>query len=149
MNRVSSSRPSTPTVALAAGLLLLVAGPLRADDVESPRRFTRVRAPDGIQIRRYNKTEGRMPGEKDRVIVSYEGRLDDGTVFDRTRPRRPASFRLDKVVPCWTAALTRLRVGERAEIICPSDTAYGAKGSPPRVPPHARLTFEVEILGIE
>jgi FKBP-type peptidyl-prolyl cis-trans isomerase len=148
VNRVSSSRPSTPAVALA-GLLLLAAAAVRADDVETPRRFTRVRAPDGIQIRRYNKTEGRMPAEQDRVIVSYEGRLDDGTVFDRTRPRRPASFRLDKVVPCWTAALTRLRVGERAEIICPSDTAYGAKGSPPRVPPHSRLTFEVEILGIE
>lgn len=141
-------------LALPVVLLALPPAP-RADDVEAgdgtpvPRLFTRVPAPDGIQIRRYNKTDGKQPGKKDRVLVHYEGTLDDGTVFDSSiRRRRPEVFHLDKVIPCWKVALTRLRVGEKAQVICPPATAYGAKGSPPSVPKFARLTFELELLAI-
>lgn len=137
-------------VAFAASLIALSA-PGSADDVgDPPRRFTRVPAPEGVQIRRFNRTDGAMPGKKQRVTVHYHGTLDDGRVFDSTRKRgRPASFRLDGVIECWQIALTRLRVGERAEIVCPADVAYGAKGSPPAVPGNARLTFEVELIGVQ
>jgi len=86
-----------------------------------------------------------------RVVVHYHGTLADGTVFDTTRRGRghPAQFRLEQVIPCWQEALTRLRVGERAQVICPYEVAYGAAGSPPRIPPRARLTFEVELVGIQ
>jgi len=141
-----------PLLALAA---LLAPSPApRADDLEAtstpaPRRFTRVPAPDGIQIRRYNKTDGPQPGPKDTVLVHYEGTLDDGTVFDSTlRQRRPAALRLDKVIPCWKVALTRLHQGEKAQVICPAEVAYGAKGSPPSIPTNARLTFEIELLDV-
>jgi FKBP-type peptidyl-prolyl cis-trans isomerase FkpA len=140
-------------VALPSALLGLPPAP-RADDVETggaphPRRFIRVPAPDGIQIRRYNKTDGAQPGKKDRVLVHYQGTLDDGTVFDSSlERRRPEVFRLDKVIPCWKVALMRLHAGERAQVICPSATAYGAKGSPPAVPKNARLTFELELLDV-
>lgn len=138
-----------------AGFLLLVAAPLapradaRADETEPPRRFVRVLAPDGIGIRRYNKTDGESPRKKDRVTVHYQGTLEDGTVFDSSvRRGRPASFRLDRVVPCWTEALTRLHVGEKAQITCPPATAYGAKGSPPHIPPNATLVFEIELISV-
>ncbi|HKJ24966.1 MAG TPA: FKBP-type peptidyl-prolyl cis-trans isomerase [Myxococcota bacterium] len=141
-----------PLLALAA--LLSPAPAPRADDVGSAsppvvRRFTRVPAPDGIQIRRYNKTDGPRPGPKDTVLVHYEGTLEDGTVFDSTlRQRRPAALRLDKVIPCWKVALTRLREGEKAQVICPAEVAYGAKGSPPSIPSNARLTFEIELIDV-
>lgn len=115
----------------------------------NPRRFVRVPAPDGIVIRRLNKTDGAKPEKEDRVVVHYHGTLQDGTVFDSSVDRgRPASFSLDKVIPCWTEAITRLRVGEKAEIRCPPATAYGLKGSPPRIPQNATLTFEVELISI-
>jgi FKBP-type peptidyl-prolyl cis-trans isomerase FkpA len=122
----------------------------RADDTEPvQRRFTRVPAPDGIQIRRYNKTDGKSPGKKDRVLVHYHGSLDNGDVFDSSLVRRrPAQFQLEKVIPCWKTALPRLHVGEKAQVICPSAVGYGAKGSPPDIPPHARLTFEIELIEI-
>ena len=113
------------------------------------RRFVRVPAPDGIQIRRYNKTDGASPGKKDRVVVHYHGTLEDGTVFDSSVKRgQPAAFPLKKVVPCWQVALARLHVGEEARLTCPPETAYGAKGSPPKVPPNETLTFEIELIGI-
>lgn len=120
-----------------------------ASEPSNPRRFVRVPAPDGIQIRRFNKTDGPMPDKDDRVVVHYHGTLQDGTVFDSTRERRsPANLSMEQVIPCWKEALTRLRVGEKAELRCPPSTAYGLKGFPPKVPPNARLVFQVEILGI-
>lgn len=133
-----------------------IAAPLAlADDAEPTRpvpvrAFTRVRAPDGIQIRRYNKTSGAQPGKKDRVVVHYHGTLKDGTVFDSSiERRRPANFRMDQVIPCWVEALTRLHVGEKAQLTCPPQTAYGYKGSPPAIPPNATLIFEIELLGVQ
>ena len=113
------------------------------------RRFVSVPAPNGIQIRRYNKTDGKSPGKKDRVVVHYHGTLEDGTVFDSSVNRgQPAAFPMKKVVPCWQEALPLLHVGEEARLTCPPDTAYGAKGAPPNVPPNETLTFEVKLLGI-
>ena len=131
-------------------LSLLVPSAPRADDMEPVRRrFTRVPAPDGIQIRRYNKTDGESPGKKDRVLVHYRGTLDNGDVFDSSfERRRPVQFSLEKVIPCWKVALQRLHVGEKAQIICPAAVGYGAKGSPPDIPGFARLTFEVELIEI-
>jgi FKBP-type peptidyl-prolyl cis-trans isomerase FkpA len=122
---------------------------LAADSAPAPRPFVRIPAPDGIQIRRFNKTDGQMPKRDDRVTVHYHGTLHDGTVFDSSVQRGgPENFDLDKVVPCWTEALTRLRVGEKAEVKCPPRTAYGLKGSPPVIPPNATLTFEIELLAV-
>jgi FKBP-type peptidyl-prolyl cis-trans isomerase FkpA len=147
----------TPTIALACLLSALVAG-ISAPDAaaedsgeteQKPPAFTRVPAPDGIQIRRFNETDGAKPGRSDRVTVHYRGTLENGTVFDSSLARgRPATFPLDRVVPCWTEAVTRLRVGEKAEVVCPPETAYGTRGAPPAVPPNATLTFEIELLGI-
>lgn len=36
--------------------------------------------------------------------------------------------------------------GEKAILTCRSDYAYGANGSPPRIPPDATLKFEVELI---
>ena len=137
-------------VSVLGGATIALAGDDTAVSPARPKRaFVRVPAPDGIQIRRYNKTDGESPEKKDRVVVHYEGKLEDGRVFDSSsRTGNPAVFSLKKVVPCWKEALTRLHVGEKARVTCPPDTAYGAKGAPPKVPPFETLTFEIELVGI-
>jgi peptidylprolyl isomerase len=42
-----------------------------------------------------------------------------------------------------------MRVGERAELVCRADYAYGDAGSPPDIPPGATLTFDVELLEVK
>lgn len=124
---------------------------LEATEAAPKRSFTRVPAPKGIQIRRFNKTDGTIPKRTDRVTVHYHGTLaDGGAVFDSSRERgRPATFPLNRVVPCWTEAVTRMRVGETAEVLCPAATAYGMRGAPPKIPPNADLIFEIELIGIQ
>ena len=83
----------------------------------------------------------------DTVTVSFEGRLDDGTVFN---PRTRATFTLnDSVIPGFRDGVVGMRVGETKTFVVPPEEGYGAN-PPPRsvIPPNAALTFEVELLGV-
>jgi FKBP-type peptidyl-prolyl cis-trans isomerase len=92
--------------------------------------------------------QGAAPKETDKVKVNYTGTLVNGTVFDSSTGRGPAEFPLNGVVKCWTEALQMMKVGGKAKIVCPSEIAYGGRGSPPVIPGNAVLTFEVELLDI-
>jgi len=79
--------------------------------------------------------------------VHYEGKLVDGTVFDSSIQRNePVEFPLNQVVPCWTEALQTMKKGGKAQVVCPSDVAYGERGKPPSITPGSTLSFEIELL---
>jgi FKBP-type peptidyl-prolyl cis-trans isomerase FkpA len=105
--------------------------------------------PSGVVVKSLRAGTGASPTESDTVKVHYEGRLLDGTVFDSSYKRNePASFSLHGVVPCWTAGLQKMKVGEKAQLTCPSEVAYGDQGHPPTIPGGATLVFDVELLEI-
>jgi FKBP-type peptidyl-prolyl cis-trans isomerase FkpA len=52
------------------------------------------------------------------------------------------------VIKCWTEGVQKMHVGEEAQLVCPSDIAYGDHGHPPTIPGGATLVFKVELLGI-
>jgi FKBP-type peptidyl-prolyl cis-trans isomerase len=94
--------------------------------------------------------EGESPAPGDTVRVHYHGTLRDGTVFDSSVERnQPATFNVDRVVPCFSEGLREMKVGGKAKLVCPSETAYGERGSPPRIQGGAALVFEVELLEIQ
>jgi FKBP-type peptidyl-prolyl cis-trans isomerase FkpA len=105
--------------------------------------------PSGLIIRVTRPANGPSPKETDKVKVNYEGRLINGTVFDSSYKRgQPAEFPLNGVIKCWTEGVQKMHVGEEAELVCPSDIAYGDRGHPPTIPGGATLIFKVELLGI-
>jgi FKBP-type peptidyl-prolyl cis-trans isomerase FkpA/FKBP-type peptidyl-prolyl cis-trans isomerase FklB len=92
---------------------------------------------------------GASPKATDAVTVHYHGTLTNGAVFDSSVQRgQPATFNLNQVIPCWTEGLQRMKVGEKARLVCPSSLAYGDQGRPPQIQPGATLIFEVELLDI-
>ena len=92
---------------------------------------------------------GPQPKDTDRVKVHYTGKLRDGTAFDSSVERgQPAVFALNRVVPCWTEGVQKMKVGGKAKLTCPSDLAYGDRGVPGRIPPGAPLVFDVELIEI-
>ncbi len=108
------------------------------------------RLENGAAIKTIQAGEGESPTENDSVTVHYTGTLIDGTKFDSSRDRgQPATFPLARIIPCWKEGLQKMKVGERAKLVCPSDTAYGDNGRPPVIKPGATLVFDVELLGIE
>ena len=105
--------------------------------------------PSGVVIKTLTPGTGASPTATDTVKVHYAGTLTDGTEFDSSIKRgEPAEFAVTGVVPCWTQALQKMKVGEKAKVVCPSDQAYGDGGSPPSIPGGSTLVFEVQLLDI-
>ena len=50
-----------------------------------------------------------------------------------------------KVIRAWDIGVATMKRGELAVLTCRADYAYGPSGSPPKIPPNATLTFEVEL----
>ena len=90
------------------------------------------------------------PKATDSVTVHYEGKLQDGTVFDSSIARgQPATFPLNGVIPGWTEGLQLMKVGDKFKFEIPPNLAYGANSPSPTIPPNSTLIFEVELLGIQ
>jgi len=76
-----------------------------------------------------------------------------GTEFDSSKERGPFKFTLGqgKTIKAYELAVPTMKEGERAEIICRSDYAYGAEGFRKQdgtvvVPPFATLCFVIDLL---
>jgi len=107
------------------------------------------RSPSGIVFIPMTEGTGANPTAESTVRVHYHGTLRDGTVFDSSVDRgEPISFPLTGVIPCWTEGVQKIKVGGKAKLVCPSDTAYGDQGQG-SIPGGAALAFEVELLAIE
>jgi FKBP-type peptidyl-prolyl cis-trans isomerase FkpA len=106
--------------------------------------------PSGVKIVHTAVGSGANPKATDAVKVHYRGTLADGKEFDSSYKRNaPATFPLNRVIPCWTEGMQKIKVGGKATLTCPPASAYGERGAGAAVPPNATLAFEVELLAIE
>ncbi len=106
--------------------------------------------PSGIKIEHLKEGSGASPAASDTVVAHYRGTLPDGKEFDSSYKRgEPIAFPLSRVIPCWTQGMQKIKVGGKARLTCPSDTAYGADGIRGVIPPNAVLLFEVELVSIK
>jgi FKBP-type peptidyl-prolyl cis-trans isomerase FklB len=84
------------------------------------------------------------------VTVHYEGKLTNGEIFDSSiRRGEPTSFGVSQVIPGWTQALLRMKVGDKWQLVIPPELAYGEQGSRPVIGPNETLIFEVELLEVK
>jgi FKBP-type peptidyl-prolyl cis-trans isomerase len=108
-----------------------------------------VKTANGAIVVSLKEGTGASPAATDKVKVHYTGTLVDGKVFDSSRERnQPAEFPLNGVIPCWTEAVQKMKVGGRAKVVCAPGIAYGDRGSPPVIPGNATLTFDIELLDV-
>ncbi len=92
-----------------------------------------VTLPGGLQYQVITEGTGRSPAGIDNVTVRYRGTLVDGTEFDSSYKRgSPSTFRLDRVIPGWTQALTRMKEGGEVEALRPGEARLrpAGRGSP-------------------
>jgi FKBP-type peptidyl-prolyl cis-trans isomerase FkpA len=108
-----------------------------------------VRTASGLVFRSIKEGTGASPGPADTVRVHYRGTLPDGREFDSSHKRgQPAEFPLNRVIPCWTEGLQRMKAGGTATLACPASIAYGDRSVGGIIGPGSTLLFEVELLGI-
>jgi FKBP-type peptidyl-prolyl cis-trans isomerase FklB len=104
---------------------------------------------NGLQYKVLVAGDGEIPEPGDQVTVHYRGRFVDGTEFDSSYDRQaPESFPVDRVIPGWSEALTRMPVGSTWEVVVPPSLAYGETGAADLIGPNATLVFELELIGI-
>ena len=109
-----------------------------------------VKLPSGLIYKTLKPGSGRSPKPTDAVQGNYRGTLADGTEFDASSKHGgPVGFKLNGVIPCWTEGIARMKIGEQARLVCPSEIAYGDQGRLPTIPPGATLVFDVELLQIQ
>jgi len=70
-------------------------------------------------------------------------------VFDSSFAKgQPFATHVDEVVPGWTEALQRMKVGDEWMLYLPPALGYGERGQPPKIPGNAVLVFRVRLLDI-
>ncbi|MCI6159864.1 MAG: FKBP-type peptidyl-prolyl cis-trans isomerase [Prevotellaceae bacterium] len=104
----------------------------------------------GLQYKVLVQGTGEIPTATDEVVVKYEGKLVDGTVFDSSYERKDPTnkFRANQVIKGWTEALTMMPVGSKWQLFIPQELAYGERNAG-KIAPYSALIFTVELLGVE
>lgn len=126
---------------ILSGLVALAATSVQAGAPEQ--------TPSGLIYESLKDGSGEQATPTATVQVNYRGTLADGSEFDSSYKRgQPASFPLNRVIPCWTEGVAKMREGGKARLTCPPAIAYGSRGAGSAVPPNATLTFEVELLKV-
>ena len=142
------------SVRLAAALVLAAgcAAAAHADDsaalAAAAKEPGAVVSASGVVFKSLKEGSGASPKATDTVKVNYRGTFPDGKEFDASKPGDPISFPLNRVIPCWTEGMQKLKIGGKGKLTCPSAVAYGPRGAGGVIPPNATLVFEVELLAI-
>ena len=90
----------------------------------------------------------------DTVLIHYEGYFLNGKYFDSTRRRNePFQFvygQQMQVIGGLEKAIGKMREGDKALVIIPSEQAFGADGSVEGiVPPFTPVVFEIELINVK
>jgi FKBP-type peptidyl-prolyl cis-trans isomerase len=108
--------------------------------------------PSGLayKVVRSGPETGLKPQLSDEVKVHYEGKLENGTVFDSSYERgQPAAMPLRGLVPGWQEALQLMRPGDEWILYVPSNLGYGEEGAGGgQIPPGAPLIFKIELIDV-
>lgn len=124
-------------------LLGLLAAPL------AHAQFAGTTTPSGLVYQSLKEGVGASPAATDTVKVHYRGTFADGKEFDSSYKRgEPTEFPLNRVIPCWTEGVQRMKPGGKARLTCPPSIAYGERGAGGVIPPNATLTFEIELVSV-
>jgi peptidylprolyl isomerase len=107
-------------------------------------------APKDLQGKDVVVGNGQEVKEGDKVAVQYVGVLyKDGKQFDASwdRGKKPFEFTVgqSQVIQGWDQGVPGMKVGGRRVLVIPSDLAYGAAGSPPKIPANSPLVFVVDV----
>ena len=102
--------------------------------------------PSGLQYKVLREGTGKVADVNDEVVVKYEGRLIDGTIFDSSYERNPqtSKFRPNQVIKGWTEALSMMPEGSKWELYIPENLAYGERQAG-KIPAFSTLIFTVEV----
>ena len=143
---MNTSRTAIAALAIAASAAV---SPASSQTTVTQPALKAVTTASGLVYVSLKDGSGASPAATDKVKVHYRGTFTDGKEFDSSYKRgEPTEFPLNRVIPCWTEGVQRMKVGGKASLTCPPAIAYGERGAGGVIPPNATLVFEIELLAI-
>ena len=120
-----------------------------ADAEREVERENQRKIMESLKIEDVRAGTGAEAKNGDMLTVHYEGKLDDGTVFDSSYGREPFTLTLGRgdVIRGWELGLLGMKAGGKRQLTIPPELGYGPNGYGP-IPPNAALHFTVELLKI-
>ena len=102
-----------------------------------------------VQVQTLEAGHGPTIRAEDGVLIEYEGRLENGKVFDSSQGKGPVPLLANQVIPGFAEALSRMQEGGHYRIHIPSKLAYGANPPPDApIPPNADLDYDVKVVKV-
>ncbi|QNE30863.1 FKBP-type peptidyl-prolyl cis-trans isomerase [Sphingomonas sp. NBWT7] len=97
----------------------------------------------GLQYQVLTPGSGAKPTDSDVALVMYEGKLLDGTIFDKSQ--QPTPFPVTGVVKGFSEGLKLMPKGAKYRFWIKPELGYGAETKGP-IPGNSTLVFDVELL---
>lgn len=130
--------------------LLIMKGELMAG-IDAGAVAQKITTETGLEYIDHKIGDGEEAAAGMEVEVHYEGRLEDGTVFDSSYKRgEPLKFPLGAgyVIQGWDQGISGMKVGGERELIIPAKLGYGDRGAGGVIPGGATLIFKTELVGV-
>jgi FKBP-type peptidyl-prolyl cis-trans isomerase FklB len=109
-----------------------------------------VTLPSGVQYKILKEGNGKIPADTSTVVMHYEGRLINDSVFDSSYKRnQPYTVRCNQNIKGFTEALTHMPAGSTWEVYIPQELAYGERQAGAMVKPFSALIFKIELLEVK
>ncbi|WP_380786087.1 FKBP-type peptidyl-prolyl cis-trans isomerase [Sphingomonas sp. R86521] len=103
-----------------------------------------ITTPSGLQYKVLEKGTGTAkPTDTDVALVEYEGKLLNGTTFDKSQ--QPMPMPVAGVVPGFSEALKLMPKGSKYRVWIKPSLGYGDKVTGP-IPANSALVFDVKLL---
>lgn len=99
----------------------------------------------GLQYEVLKPGEGASPTDTDVALMTYQGKLRDGAVFDQSE--RPVPMPVSGSIPGFSEALKLMRKGAQYRLWIKPELAYGDRSpDPAKIPNGSLLIFDVGLL---
>ncbi len=104
------------------------------------------KAEEGMYYLIEEKGDGTKPKNGDYVVIDFEGKRLDGTLFDKTE-EEPFVFQLGhrQVIKGWDKGIVLFPVGSKVKLFLAPEWAYNKVGAGKLVPPDTPVMFELDI----
>jgi len=133
-------------IGLALALVSAFALARQGDDVMTRNARARgvVTTASGLQYKVLKPGAGAKPTDTDVALINYEGKLLDGSTFDKSQ--QPTPMPVSGVVPGFSEALKLMPKGAKYRVWLPAALGYGDKSPSPAIPANSTLVFDIELL---
>ncbi len=141
--------PARRVLLILAGTACAGGGAQAPVEAPTPDADGYVTTRSGLKYRVISEGTGPKPTARDRVVLHYSSRTEDGTVVDSSYERgAPDVLALRNLIRGFREALQLMSVGSHYQVTVPGRLAYGWDGIDGVVGPNETLFFEIQLFRI-